>query len=251
MQKHLHANVVQRNFLTTSSFINIFKIIIRKKSKNLQTKSQQSQFLHFFLHQKRNSQNLYQTKSSYQHFFFTSKTKSITITIAKFTFFATFASSNESILIFTSFINFAKSIFDISFFFYFICHISIDIKKNVFIICNIKKVNILNRNNFTFNHCIKVFAFFNCDIQNSIKKNEKCINCLFVYFVVYFFSNVNIKTSKIIFYYRWFVRNVCRKTHEIEFITHQKTRIFFKRFLFSLNQHYVLFQICNQSFQID
>ena len=50
---------------------------------------------------------------------------------------------------------------------------------------------------------IEMFAFFYCDIQYHIKINEKIIN--------FIFSNIRIKTSKILFHYLWFDSHVSWK----------------------------------------
>ena len=61
---HLHADVVQQNFLAISNYINIFRIIIKKKSKSLSQTN--SRYFHFFLHQKRNSSRSQHSQSLHQ-----------------------------------------------------------------------------------------------------------------------------------------------------------------------------------------
>ena len=54
-----------------------------------------------------------------------------------------------------------------------------------------------------WHNIIKMFAFLYCDTQYHIKIDEKTINQLFIYIFDFIFSNICIKTSEILFHYRW------------------------------------------------
>ena len=74
----------------------------------------------------------------------------------------------------------------------------------IFVDCNIKQIEILNKNNFTICY-VEIFSFFDCDIQIDIQIYKKINNHLFVCFV-YFVSNIYI--IEILFYYERFDSHV-------------------------------------------
>ena len=124
--------------------------------------------------------------------------------------------------------------------------------------CNIKKIDILSRNNFTISHCIQIFSFFDCDIKIDLQYFEEIRNLLFVCFV-HFVSNIYI--IEILFHCERFVSHVRWKVEFIWFATTSNAFVFFSRFWqmqfrkqmwFYTKLHYVIFS-CNNyiCFQID
>ena len=129
----------------------------------------------------------------------------------------------------------------------------------IFVDCNIKKIDILNRNCITLSRCIEVLSSFDCDIQIDVQIVEKCKHCLFAYFIVYFVSNIYI--IEILSHRE---RSVSHVRWEIEFIWFAATSnafVFFsrlwqmqfrKQMWFHTKSHYVIFSCDDHTcFQID